>query len=89
MFCVAGAVAVSVLMPIGSRLPTPLNLIVIFGAGAVAVSLALYAMRSYIAGYSATKRETAAGYTTLYGKEFRHLWHLNDKTGEVIRRPDQ
>jgi hypothetical protein len=88
MFCVTGAIAVSLLMPVASGFAPPLNLVVIVGAGVVSISLALYAMSSYVRGYSATKRETAAGYTTLYGKEFRHLWHLDDKTGDVIRRPE-
>ena len=38
--------------------------------------------------YRAIKEEQAAGYTTLSGMLF-DLWLLDDKTGEVLRRPGE
>jgi hypothetical protein len=37
----------------------------------------------------AMRRETKAGYTTLYDGRKAHLWQLDPRTGEVIRRPGQ
>lgn len=46
------------------------------------------------AGYSSWRQigvereERDAGYTTLYGREYRRRWHLDPKTGAVIRPPE-
>jgi hypothetical protein len=37
--------------------------------------------------WRAMKRETAAGYTTLFDPRKRNLWQLNAETGEVVRVP--
>lgn len=47
------------------------------------------AYRAQYLGFRATQREAAAGYTTKFD-EYRHqLWHLDPKTGEVLRRPGE
>jgi len=37
----------------------------------------------------AMRREAKAGYTTLYDSRKTHLWQLDSRTGDVIRRPGQ
>ena len=88
LFSLIGALAISPLMPLGSRLPPPTNIEIILPVFVVGFGLACYSVRAYIGSYAATRREQAAGYTTLFGRNFRHLYHLDEKTGEVIRRPN-
>ncbi|MEO8470112.1 MAG: hypothetical protein ABI573_10660 [Chloroflexota bacterium] len=55
---------------------------------AIVVMLAAFAIGSAVASSRAMARERRAGYTT-YGKGNLDLWYLDDRTGEVLRRPDE
>ena len=54
----------------------------------ILVVLAAFVIGSAIGASKATARERRAGYTT-YGKGNLDLWYLDDRTGEVLRRPDE
>ena len=55
---------------------------------AIVVVLAAFVIGSAVASSKTMARERRAGYTT-YGKGNLDLWYLDDRTGEVLRRPDQ
>lgn len=44
--------------------------------------------RTSIYWMQAERHEVHAGYTTLYGARYRHLWQLDPRTGVVIRPPE-
>ncbi len=51
--------------------------------------LVVQTARAYKAEAAASRRERAAGYTTLYGRQYADLWQLDADTGEVIHRPGE
>ena len=71
--------------PIASGLPgvVQIAVVLIFGT-ACAVAFA-----SFILATGATTREVAAGYTTLDGRQYRHLWRLDPQSGAVLRPPEE
>lgn len=70
--------------PVVSGLPAAIQVIdvVIFGIGCIV------AFASFILATGATTREAAAGYTTQNGRQYRHLWRLDPRTGAAVRRPE-
>ena len=73
---------------VGLALPAPLHDVVLFGALGASCPLAVVAIHAGIKQMGVEREERDAGYTTLYGRQYRRRWHLDPKTGAVIRRPD-
>ena len=57
-------------------------------AGAILVLAPLSFVAPGLARIRTTRREAEAGYTTLWYRYY-HLWQLDPKTGEVLRRPGE
>jgi len=74
---------------LSSMVPTPWKGILAGLAVVLIVGLTAKAIQANYRSSSASRREREAGYTTLSGSEYRHLWLLNPKTGAVIRPPDR
>ena len=73
---------------LGAGLSQPFKDIVIFGSMLVGLGLGAVGAWAGVKSNSAILEERDAGYTTLYGM-FRHLWQLDHRTGEVLRRPGE
>ncbi len=68
-------------------------LVLLTGGPAVAASFVM--LWAAIGAWLRARREAAAGYTTAFGqgmlsgRPYYELWQLDDKTGEVLRRPGE
>ena len=82
----AGAVATVGIIG-GSALSSTFGGVVVVVPLVLAIFLGIRSYRANVSSYRAIRREQGLGYTTLYGREYRRLWHLDPKTGAVIRRP--
>ncbi len=85
---VTGMVSVALIVVSRLLLAPPLRESVMFGS--LIVSLAVGGVGISIAWLyqSALDRECDSGYTTLFGTHLE-LWQLDDRTGEVLRRPGE
>ena len=77
-----------VLIPVGSMLAPPLRDLVVFGSLGVVVVVGGVGLWASAMSRLAIDREHDDGYTTLFGI-YRELWQLDDRTGEVLRRPGE
>jgi hypothetical protein len=87
-FALFAALVFIPLTPLGAIIPQPAGPTVIVAAVVWLLIFTVRAFRASVRSRRAIQREAAAGYSTLSGQEFRHLWHLNPVSGEVLRRPD-
>jgi hypothetical protein len=83
------AVAVAWGMFVSIFLPTPLDKVVVVASFVGMLVFGLRAFRTSISGTRAELRERKAGYTTLSGRRYRHLWQLDSETGAVVRPPEK
>lgn len=72
---------------VGSLLPSPAHESMLLVGVIWLVGFGGIALRASVSSYRAIRREREAGYSTLYGREFRALWHLDPTTGAVLREP--
>lgn len=84
----AAITIVVVIALVGSALQQPVRgavtgLLLVIG---IVVTVAAFA--AALASLATSRRERAAGYTTLYGEK-RDLWQLDPTTGAVLRRPGE
>ena len=86
--CLLGELPLLVPIVVGAAVAQPLRDIVMSGAFLAIVGIGAVGIRAFVRFNSVTLEERDAGYTTLYGM-FRHLWQLDHRTGEVLRRPGE
>ena len=86
--CTLAELPVLALIVLGAMLPQPYKDLA--HSGLLLVGLGTCGVGGWAAvnSNSAIMRERDAGYTTLYGM-FIHLWQLDHRTGEVLRRPGE
>jgi membrane protein implicated in regulation of membrane protease activity len=78
-----GAISVAV-VPFAAGWPGAIQIVLV----AVIAVACVVGFVSFVLSGSATASEYAAGYSTLTGRAYRHLWQLDAKTGAVVRPPD-
>jgi hypothetical protein len=85
--CLIGFVPCLAVMFVGSYADPALRQVLILGAIVGIVVLSIVGLHAAWHEFSAERAEKDAGYTTLFGRRYRRYWHLDPKTGAVIRRP--
>jgi len=75
------------LILVGFAFASPVRDFISFGAFGALLILVLLGLGAVARTVAAIRRERLAGYTTLFGREHRSLWHLDPITGAVIRPP--
>lgn len=75
-------------MVIGSRLDLPLRVIVVFASLGVVIVMAIAYGYASFRWSQTTRRELAAGYTTLRSSRYRWWWLLDPNTGAPVRPPE-
>ena len=86
-FSILGAGLCAPGMLVGALIGPPVRQFLVVGALAGLLTFAIVAIHAAVNQVQAERRERDAGYTTLYGRDKRRYWHLDHKTGLVIRRP--
>jgi hypothetical protein len=83
------APVVSVLFVLGFFiLAGPLSAFAVVCGLLLSLWITITAIRAALEIGRAERLEREAGYTTLFGKHY-DLWQLDDRTGEVLRRPGE
>lgn len=75
------------LLLIGSQAHDPLRAFAFIGAIGIGLVSLGWGFRASIYWMQAKRRKVLAGYTTLNGSRYHHLWQLDPRTGAVIRPP--
>ena len=83
-----GGMVIPVLIFLGAGLAQPFKDFVMAGSFLVGLGIGAVGAWAFVNSNGAVLRERDAGYTTLYGM-FIHLWQLDPRTGEVLRRPGE
>ena len=86
--CMLTGLPVLALIVLGAMLPQPYKDLGLSGLLLVGLGICGVGGWAAVNGNAAAVRERDAGYTTLYGM-FIHLWQLDHRTGEVVRRPGE
>ena len=86
--CLLGGIPLVALLAVGAGLSQPSKDVVMIGCLVAVFVLGASGLRAFARSNEAILAERDAGYTTLYGM-FIHLWQLDHRTGEVLRRPGE
>jgi hypothetical protein len=87
VFGFLGALIFAPIMVVGSLLDAPIrHIVVVVGFGGLMV-FGIWAGYASLKSMPVIRRENAAGYTTLIGRQYGRFWRLDPNSGVVVRRP--